>query len=166
MTSRTSLDRISRLHPAYTSFHTNPDVQNFERLRELEALPATQRTPAQNDEIRGLTQLLGPVSPRERLDALQTRWSSESQPSKLQSYDIPVNKLAAVICFGFSVYLIALFIGVAIRTYAWDPASRTLTLPSGTNKAGLPLGLQLTGRWFSDEAMLSFAGQLEPIVKM
>lgn len=40
-----------------------------------------------------------------------------------------------------------------------------LTLPAGKNEAGLPLGLQLTGRWFGDEAMLSFASQLEPIVK-
>jgi Asp-tRNA(Asn)/Glu-tRNA(Gln) amidotransferase A subunit family amidase len=38
----------------------------------------------------------------------------------------------------------------------------TLTLPAGKNKAGLPLGLQLAGRWFGDEAMLSFACQLEP----
>ena len=41
----------------------------------------------------------------------------------------------------------------------------TLTLPAGKNKAGLPLGLQLTGRWFGDEAMLSFASQIEPLVK-
>jgi hypothetical protein len=127
----TALDRIGRLHPAYTSFHASPDVESFERLRALQSLPAAERTPAQNDEIRGLEQMLGPVSPRERLTALETRWTSESQPSKLQSYDIPVNKLAAVICFGFSVYLIALYVGVAIRTYTWDPTTRTLTLPSG-----------------------------------
>ncbi|WP_420641642.1 amidase [Candidatus Leptofilum sp.] len=40
----------------------------------------------------------------------------------------------------------------------------TLTLPAGKNKDGLPLGLQLTGRWFGDEAMLSFASQIEPIL--
>jgi Asp-tRNA(Asn)/Glu-tRNA(Gln) amidotransferase A subunit family amidase len=42
----------------------------------------------------------------------------------------------------------------------------TLTLPAGKNKAGLPLGLQLTGRWFGDEAMLSFASQIEPLVNI
>ena len=46
-------------------------------------------------------------------------------------------------------------------TYSGLP---TLTLPAGKNEVGLPLGLQLTGRWFGDEAMLSFASQIEPIV--
>ena len=41
----------------------------------------------------------------------------------------------------------------------------TLTLPAGKNEAGLPLGLQLTGRWYGDEAMLSFALQLEDVLK-
>ncbi len=41
----------------------------------------------------------------------------------------------------------------------------TLTLPAGKNEAGLPLGLQLTGRWYGDEAMLSFALQIEDVLK-
>ena len=40
----------------------------------------------------------------------------------------------------------------------------TLSLPAGKNKVGLPLGLQLIGRWFGDEALLSFACQIEPIL--
>lgn len=42
----------------------------------------------------------------------------------------------------------------------------TLTLPAGKNEAGLPLGLQLTGRWYGDEAMLSFALQLEDVLRV
>ena len=42
----------------------------------------------------------------------------------------------------------------------------TLTLPTGQNEAGLPLGLQLTGRWYGDEAMLSFALQLEDVLRV
>lgn len=55
--------------------------------------------------------------------------------------------------------------GDPVMNLPWTHAGLpTLTLPSGTNNAGLPLGLQLTGRWFGDEAMLSFATQLEPIL--
>lgn len=127
----TALDRIGRLHPAYTGFYENPDTESFDRLAELESIPATQRTAGQNDEIRGLNQLLGPMSPRERLESLEARWISESKPSKLQSFDIPVNKIAAFGCFVFSLYLIGLFVGVAMRTYTWNPAEMRLTLPSG-----------------------------------
>ncbi len=42
----------------------------------------------------------------------------------------------------------------------------TLTLPAGKNEVGLPLGLQLTGRWYGDEAMLSFALQLEDVLRV
>ena len=56
--------------------------------------------------------------------------------------------------------------GDPVMNLPWTHAGLpTLTLPAGKNKAGLPLGLQLAGRWFGDEAMLSFACQLEPIVK-
>ncbi|VAW31682.1 Aspartyl-tRNA(Asn) amidotransferase subunit A @ Glutamyl-tRNA(Gln) amidotransferase subunit A [hydrothermal vent metagenome] len=55
--------------------------------------------------------------------------------------------------------------GDPVMNLPWTHAGLpTLTLPSGKNSAGLPLGLQLTGRWFGDEAMLSFATQLEPIL--
>jgi len=36
-----------------------------------------------------------------------------------------------------------------------------VNLPSGTNDAGLPLGLQVTGRWHADEALLAWAIALE-----
>lgn len=41
----------------------------------------------------------------------------------------------------------------------------TLTLPSGFNEDGLPLGLQLVGRWYADEAMLEWAADIEPILR-
>ena len=55
--------------------------------------------------------------------------------------------------------------GDPVMNLPWTHAGLpTLTLPAGKNEAGMPLGLQLTGRWFGDEAMLSFASQLEPFV--
>ncbi|MCA9920082.1 MAG: amidase [Anaerolineales bacterium] len=55
--------------------------------------------------------------------------------------------------------------GDPVMNLPWTHAGLpTLALPAGKNKAGLPLGLQLTGRWFGDEAMLSFASQIEPLL--
>ncbi len=41
----------------------------------------------------------------------------------------------------------------------------TLTLPSGFDEIGLPLGLQLTGPWYRDEVMLDWAADIEPIIR-
>ena len=40
----------------------------------------------------------------------------------------------------------------------------TVTVPAGTNEAGLPLGLQLTGHWYADEDLLDFAQQIEYVL--
>lgn len=37
----------------------------------------------------------------------------------------------------------------------------TLSLPAGFNDAGLPLGLQVAGRWYKDEAMVAWAAMIE-----
>jgi Asp-tRNA(Asn)/Glu-tRNA(Gln) amidotransferase A subunit family amidase len=36
-----------------------------------------------------------------------------------------------------------------------------MSLRAGENEAGLPLGLQLTGRWYGDEELLAIAAQIE-----
>jgi amidase len=46
----------------------------------------------------------------------------------------------------------------AIWTLAWTPC---LTLPAGTGKTGLPLGIQLVGRRFADEALIDAAAWVE-----
>ena len=43
-------------------------------------------------------------------------------------------------------------------TYAGLP---TMSLPAGFNRHGLPLGVQITGHWYGDEAMVAAAVQLE-----
>lgn len=40
----------------------------------------------------------------------------------------------------------------------------TLNLPMAKNAAGLPLGLQVAGRWYADEALLEWALEMEEIV--
>jgi Asp-tRNA(Asn)/Glu-tRNA(Gln) amidotransferase A subunit family amidase len=37
----------------------------------------------------------------------------------------------------------------------------TVTLPAGLNADGLPMAVQLTGRWYADEAMLAWAMDVE-----
>jgi Asp-tRNA(Asn)/Glu-tRNA(Gln) amidotransferase A subunit family amidase len=46
-------------------------------------------------------------------------------------------------------------------THAGLPA---LNLPSGKNAAGLPLGLQLVGRWRGDEHLLAWAVEIERLI--
>jgi amidase len=46
----------------------------------------------------------------------------------------------------------------AIWTLAWTPC---ITLPAGTGRKGLPLGIQLTGPRFGDEALLHAAAWVE-----
>lgn len=41
-----------------------------------------------------------------------------------------------------------------------------VTLPAGSNEAGLPLGVQLTGHWYADEELLGFALQIEDILQV
>jgi Asp-tRNA(Asn)/Glu-tRNA(Gln) amidotransferase A subunit family amidase len=43
-------------------------------------------------------------------------------------------------------------------THAGLPA---ISLPSGINSEGLPLGLQVVGRWMDDEVLLDWAGRIE-----
>jgi Asp-tRNA(Asn)/Glu-tRNA(Gln) amidotransferase A subunit family amidase len=40
----------------------------------------------------------------------------------------------------------------------------SLTLPSGKNEDGLPLGIQLIGRWYEDEALLEWAEKIETLL--
>ncbi|HHN77227.1 MAG TPA: hypothetical protein ENK11_00935 [Phycisphaerales bacterium] len=125
----TALSRIGHLHPAYTNFYVHPDPELVDRIAALEA--KDNRSPAEQAELEQLRKQAEKQSPKERFAALDARWSAETPPGPLQSYDIPVNKLSALICFVFAGYLIYLFISVATRTYRWDPAEKRLTLPNG-----------------------------------
>jgi Asp-tRNA(Asn)/Glu-tRNA(Gln) amidotransferase A subunit family amidase len=52
--------------------------------------------------------------------------------------------------------------GNPVMNLPWTQAGMpSLNLPSGVNAAGLPLGLQVTGRWYGDEALLAWATDLE-----
>ncbi|USN98124.1 MAG: hypothetical protein H6810_07995 [Phycisphaeraceae bacterium] len=127
----TALSRIGHLHPAYTSFWVHPDPKVYDRVKALEAKGADQLGPAERTELENLHQKAGAQAPKERFAALDAQWSTQPEPGPLQSYDIPVNKISAAVCFVFSAYLIYLFVSVATRTYRWDPDEMRFTLPNG-----------------------------------
>ena len=124
-----ALSTIGRLDPAYTNFYRNPDEAAAAELAALEPTTANAET------ISGLRSRLDPVAPRDRFQELNARWTNVAQPAPLRSYDIPVNKIQAVVCLAFAGYLLFLFVKVATKTYRWDPESKTLTLPSGESIA-------------------------------
>jgi Asp-tRNA(Asn)/Glu-tRNA(Gln) amidotransferase A subunit family amidase len=52
--------------------------------------------------------------------------------------------------------------GDAIMNLPWTHAGLpTLSLPAGKNAEGLPLGLQVTARWYADEGLLAWCMDLE-----
>jgi Asp-tRNA(Asn)/Glu-tRNA(Gln) amidotransferase A subunit family amidase len=52
--------------------------------------------------------------------------------------------------------------GDPVMNLPWTHAGLpTMSLPAGFNQAGLPMGLQITGHWYGDEAMVAAAAQLE-----
>jgi len=55
--------------------------------------------------------------------------------------------------------------GDPIMNLPWTQAGLpTISLPSGRNTKGLPLGLQLAGAWFGDELLLGWAEAIEKVL--
>lgn len=55
--------------------------------------------------------------------------------------------------------------GDPVMNLPWTHAGLpTMSLPAGFNLNGLPMGLQLTGYWYGDEAMIAAAAQIEPVL--
>ncbi len=54
--------------------------------------------------------------------------------------------------------------GDPVMNLPWTHAGLpTLNLPAGKNNAGLPMGLQVTARWYADEQLFQWATELEVI---
>ena len=55
--------------------------------------------------------------------------------------------------------------GDPIMNLPWTQAGLpAVNLPAGTNGSGLPLGLQLIGRWYEDETLLQWAERIESVI--
>jgi Asp-tRNA(Asn)/Glu-tRNA(Gln) amidotransferase A subunit family amidase len=56
--------------------------------------------------------------------------------------------------------------GDPVMNLPWTHAGLpTVSIPAGTNQAGLPLGLQVVGRWNGDEALLSWSEAIEKVLQ-
>ena len=56
--------------------------------------------------------------------------------------------------------------GDPVMNLPWTHAGLpTMSLPAGFNNGGLPMGLQITGQWYGDEAMVAAAMQLETVLQ-
>jgi hypothetical protein len=112
-------------------------------LRRLEGLPnLSPEDAAKRDWLRSLALVrqLEPAhttteNPQQTFTELKTRWTSSAgavaSPKPLAWYDIPVQWLFVGLGFGLAAWLLLLWASVARQKYRWDPATRTLGLPSG-----------------------------------
>ena len=56
--------------------------------------------------------------------------------------------------------------GDPVMNLPWTQAGfPSLNLPSGTSANGLPLGMQLVGRWYEDESLLIWGREIEAKLK-
>ncbi len=110
---------------------TNPDSRSYRRANALLARQVW---------LEGL-RLVGQLkperttidNPRQRLEDLTTQWSSATQPKPLSGFDIPMQWGIMVVCYAVGVYLIVLFLRVAVKKYTWNPGEQRLTLPGGAS---------------------------------
>lgn len=112
-----------------------------ERLRAKTNVSAIEKT--RHEWLQALNvighlqpQLTDIADPIKRFDQLNTDWTTssgtaKSSPKKLAGWDIPVQWLITFLGFGLGLYLVGLILVVKRIRYGWEPASQTLTLPSG-----------------------------------
>jgi hypothetical protein len=74
-------------------------------------------------------------NPEEELTRLSEFFDKRRAPSGLNDYDILMQWLILVVCWGIGAYMLVLFAMVKARKYSWDADKRTLTLPGGQRLA-------------------------------
>ena len=58
------------------------------------------------------------------------------------------------------------YTGDPVMNLPWTQSGLPVVgLPAGKSRAGLPMGLQITGRWYADEALLEWSAEMEPVVR-
>jgi hypothetical protein len=76
-------------------------------------------------------------SAQKRLEALTKAWTlsdgnTRKSPVPLSAFDIPSQWVGMAISAILSIWVVVVFLRVRSRTYRWDPATMSLTLPRGT----------------------------------
>lgn len=68
---------------------------------------------------------------RTQMDELDKRFGKSAQPKPLSQFDIPLQWVILAVCGVIAIIMVLVLIRTVGTTYQWDPATRTLTLPSG-----------------------------------
>lgn len=112
----------------------------LDQLRERDSLTEVERTKLQWLEalaVPGLGMLSAEhtqmESPKETLAALEERFATAQRPKALTAYDLPVQGLLMVVCWGIAAYLLLLWVRVATKRYTWIEAEQRLGLPGGAS---------------------------------
>lgn len=71
------------------------------------------------------------ADPAAELNRLTEYFNSHSAPPALSNYDILMQWMICIVCWGIAAGMIVLFLSVSAKKFVWDPASRTLTMPGG-----------------------------------
>jgi len=102
------------------------DLSAFDRAKRdwLEALavPGLGMLDAEHTQIRDAQQEL-----RDLTEHFKTR----NMNAKLSHYDILMQWVILVICWGFAIVISLFMVAVASKKFRWDPRTKTLTLPNG-----------------------------------
>lgn len=115
-----ALSRVGRLDAAYTAL---PRDRGDDRVAgELRANPQTADAAPEGQRIEGGSS---------RLQELNAYWATRTPPKPLRGYDIPSQWVILAIGGGVGLYVGYLFVKVGSTTYRWQPATKTLILPSG-----------------------------------
>lgn len=69
--------------------------------------------------------------PTAELQRLEEQFQTKSRAPALSPYDILMQWAICLICWLLGAYMLLLFVMVKSRSYRWEPATHTLTLPGG-----------------------------------
>lgn len=96
------------------------------------------------------------IPPQRLLAELTQVWSARNAPKPLSSYDMFFQWFFVVAGFGGGAWLSVVLLRAASRTYRWNPATQTLTLPGGASFSPADLKEVDKRRWHKFFVTLHF----------
>ncbi len=72
------------------------------------------------------------ADPAAELQRLSEKFQKQVPPAGLSAYDIVLQWAICVVCWLLGAVMLVLFVMVKSKSYKWEPATKTLTMPGGT----------------------------------
>jgi hypothetical protein len=119
---RETLARLRQTAADSTALGHAQAAVELARYRWLDALKAVGMLDPENTRLD---------NPARMLDELAAFWGQKGSPKELNAWDIPVQWLIVVVCYGVGLWMVVLFLGAARKSYQWEPDEQRLTLPGG-----------------------------------